>query len=81
MVVMLAQHLSAPAALVVSLVDKTPKPNAVVAGWVGMLVFVLLALAVAFLGWSLTRQLKKAQKAADEGKYDPSDKKPRRTSI
>jgi len=61
--------------------DPTPTDNNVVAGWGGFTVFVLLVLAVAFLGWSLTRQLKKAQRAADEGKYDPSDKKPRRLSI
>jgi len=61
--------------------DPTPTDNSVVAGPWGAVIFVCLGLAVAFLGWSLTRQLKKAQRAADEGKYDPSDKKPRRTSI
>jgi hypothetical protein len=73
MFTLIAAHLAAT--------DPTPSDNSVVAGWGGFAVFVLLALAVAFLGWSLTRQLKKAQRAADEGKYDPSDKKPRRISI
>lgn len=68
-------------ALLTVLVDKTPSPNDVKAGWGAFGLFIVLALAVAFLGWSLTRQLKKAQRAADEGKYDPSDKKPRRTFI
>lgn len=70
---LIAAHLAAT--------DPTPTDNNVVAGWGGFAVFVLLVIAVAFLGWSLTRQLKKAQRAADEGKYDPSDKKPRRTTI
>ena len=61
--------------------DPAPTDNSVVAGPWGAIIFVLLIVAVVFLGWSLTRQLKKAQRAADEGKYDPSDKKPRRTSI
>ena len=73
MFTLIAAHLAAT--------DPTPTDNQVVAGPWGALVFVLLILAVAFLGWSLTRQLRKAQRAADEGKYDPSDKKPRRTSI
>lgn len=61
--------------------DPTPTDNQVVAGPWGALIFVLLIVAVAFLGWSLTKQLKKAQRAADEGKFDPSDRKPRRTSL
>ncbi|MGN6162180.1 MAG: hypothetical protein ACTHOG_10840 [Marmoricola sp.] len=70
---LIAAHLAAT--------DPAPSDNNVVAGWGGFVVFVLLVAAVAFLGWSLTRQLKKAQRAADEGRFDPSDKKPRRTSI
>lgn len=75
---LIAAHVSAFAAVPT---DPTPKDNNVVAGPWGFLVFILLVLAVAFLGWSLSRQLKKAQRAEDEGKYDPSDKKPRRTTI
>ena len=33
------------------------------------MIFLLLALAVAFLGWSLTKQLRKAQNAKDAGAY------------
>lgn len=61
--------------------DPTPKDNDVIAGWGAFVVFVLLALAVALLGWSLSKQLRKAQKAADEGKFDPSDKAPRNLTI
>ena len=75
MFLLIAAHVTAAAT------DPTPTDNSVVAGPWGFLVFILLVVAVAFLGWSLTRQLKKAQRAEDEGKYDPSDKKPRRTSI
>lgn len=46
-----------------------PAPEDVKAGWVALLIFVLLALAVAFLGWSLTKQLRKAQNAKDAGAY------------
>ena len=46
-----------------------PAPEDVKAGPVALLIFLLLALAVAFLGWSLTRQLRKAQNAKDAGAY------------
>lgn len=50
--------------------DPTPADNKVVAGWGAFAIFALMALAVAFLGWSLVRQLRKAQKSSDEGKFD-----------
>jgi len=78
MITVLAAHA---AALVATAADPTPKDSDVVAGWGGFAVFLVLVLAVIFLGWSLSRQLKKAQRSADEGKFDPSDKKPRRTTI
>lgn len=56
--------------LLIAATDPTPKDNAVVAGPWGALIFVLLVLAVIFLGWSMVRQLRKAQKSADEGKFD-----------
>ena len=46
-----------------------PEPKDVVAGPVALIIFLLLALAVAFLGWSLTKQLRKAQEAKDAGAY------------
>lgn len=51
-----------------------PAPEDVKAGWVALIIFLLLALSVAFLGWSLTKQLRKAQNAKDAGAYgdDPA---------
>lgn len=46
-----------------------PAPEDVKAGWVALIVFLLLALAVAFLGFSLVKQLRKAQAAKDAGVY------------
>lgn len=64
------------ATFVVRLSDEIPEDNDVVAGWTAFLVFIGLALAVAFLGFSLTKQLRKAQAAEDAGLYDPSDRTP-----
>ena len=56
-------------ALLFVLTDPTPAPNDVKAGWTGFAVFILLAVAVAFLAWSFVRQLRKAQAAKDAGVY------------
>lgn len=59
---------------VVTLVDKAPEPEDVKAGWTAFALFILLALAVVFLGFSLVKQLRKAQAAQDAGVYDdPAD--------
>lgn len=50
--------------------EEAPEANDVVAGWTGLFVILGMAVAVAFLGWSLVRQLKKADKAEAEGLYD-----------
>lgn len=48
----------------------TPPPdNSVVAGPIGALVFVLLILATAFLCWNFTKQLRKTQKAKEQGVF------------
>jgi hypothetical protein len=60
--------------LVVSLVDEVPNDDDVKAGWLAFAIFIGLILAVAFLGFSLVKQLRKAQAAEDAGVYDPSDK-------
>lgn len=65
----------------VALADKVPTANQTVAGWGGFAMFAGLAVAVALLCWSFVRQLKKTQQNADRGVFDPSDRKPRRTSI
>jgi hypothetical protein len=54
--------------------DQVPEDDDVVAGWTAFAVFALLIAAVVFLGFSLTKQLRKAQRAEDEGVFDPSDK-------
>lgn len=50
--------------------QKPPDDNDVVAGWVAFAVFILLVAAVAFLGWSLTRQFKKVRAAQEAGVFD-----------
>ncbi len=55
--------------------DPVPSENDVKAGWLAFGIFIALILAVAFLGFSLVKQLRKAQAAEDAGLYDPSDKK------
>jgi hypothetical protein len=56
--------------------DPVPEANDVKAGWVAFAIFIGLILAVAFLGWSLVKQLRKVDAAEEAGLYDPSEKKP-----
>lgn len=65
---LLATHL-------IVLADKTPEPEAVKAGWTAFAIFLLLAAAVVFLGFSLVKQLRKAQAAKDAGVFDEPDQK------
>jgi hypothetical protein len=54
------------------LVLAAPEDEDVVAGPIGFVIFVALVIAVALLGWSLNKHLKKAHRAAGEGVYgDP----------
>lgn len=53
--------------------DPVPTDNDVKAGWTAFAIFLLLLLAVALLGWSFSRQMKKVKKANDEGVYGDSD--------
>ena len=69
------------ALLFVTWADKVPADKDVKAGWGAFGIFIALGLAVAFLGWSLSKHLRKAERNAEAGMFDPSDKKPRRTSI
>lgn len=59
--------------LLAPLQDKVPAPEDVKAGWLALGVFVALAVAVALLGVSLTRHLRKAQDNAEQGAFEHSD--------
>ena len=51
--------------------DPVPSDKSVTAGWTAFAVFIGLALAVAVLGVSLTRHLRKARENADKGVFGP----------
>ena len=55
--------------IAVRFVDETPEPEDVKAGWGAFAIFLLLIAAVVFLGFSLTKQLRRAQAAEDAGLY------------
>jgi hypothetical protein len=55
------------------LADEAPAAKDVKAGWGALAVFLLLAVAVAFLGWSLTRHLRRARTNADAGMFGDDD--------
>lgn len=67
----LAIHiLTHAASLVVHLADEEgPDPADVKAGWGALGIFVLLISTVAFLGWNLTKQLKKVRQATADGVF------------
>ncbi|MGZ4452965.1 MAG: hypothetical protein ACXVD1_07975 [Nocardioides sp.] len=51
--------------------DPVPTDDSVKAGWTAFVIFLLLGLAIVFLGWSFSRQMKKVKKADAEGVYGP----------
>ncbi len=51
------------------LVDPSPEPEDVKAGWAAFALFLLLLVAVGLLGRSLVKQLRRAQAAKDAGAY------------
>ena len=55
------------AQLVVRAADQTPQDEDVKAGWTAFVVFLLLIAAVVVLGFSLVKQLRKAQAAETRG--------------
>ncbi len=68
------QLLLVRASQLVDDVIEGPEPEDVKAGWTAFAIFLLLAVAVAVLGRSLVKQLRKAQRAADSGVYgEPED--------
>jgi hypothetical protein len=62
--------------LVVSLADEVPDEEDVKAGWLAFAIFIGLIVAVALLGFSLVKHLRRAQASEEAGRYDPSDRKP-----
>jgi len=60
----------------VSVADKAPAPEDVKAGWVAFAVFIALGIAVALLGFSLTRHLRTARNNADQGFFGPTETTP-----
>ena len=61
--------------LVVNLVDEVPEEEDVKAGWTAFVIFIGGIVTVALLGFSLVKQLRKAEAAEEAGLYDPSDRK------
>jgi len=57
--------------MVLALAGGAPEPEDVKAGWTAFAIFLLLLAAVAFLGFSLVKQLRKAQAAQQAGVYGP----------
>lgn len=60
--------------LAVNLADEVPEDEDVKAGWTAFAIFIGLIVAVALLGFSLVKQLRKAEAAEKAGLYDPSDR-------
>lgn len=54
--------------------DPVPTTAEVKAGWAALAIFIGMAVAVAFLGWNLAKQLRKTKANADAGVFDePSE--------
>ena len=53
--------------------DPVPDDSDVVAGWVAFGIFLGLAVAVALLGWALTKQLKRTEANRKAGAFGPVD--------
>jgi len=62
--------------LILTLADETPDPTEVKAGPLGFAVWIFMILAVVVIGFSLVKQLRKAQAAKDAGVYgdEPVDR-------
>ncbi|QIK74221.1 hypothetical protein [Nocardioides piscis] len=63
-------------ALLLAAVEEGPAPEDVKAGWTALIIFLLLAVAVAVLGFSLVKHLRKAEAAKDAGAYGDEPKRP-----
>jgi len=54
-------------------VDETPEPKDVKAGWTALIVFLLLIAAVVVLAFSFVKQLRKTEAARKAGVFGPED--------
>ena len=60
------------------LAEDVPEDDSVVAGPIAFVIFIGLCIAVALLGWSLNKHLKKTHRNADEGVFgDPVEPRSR----
>jgi hypothetical protein len=66
----LPDQLTGPISMVLLLAGGAPEPEDVKAGWTAFAIFLLLAVAVAFLGRSLFKHLRKVEAAQEAGVYD-----------
>jgi hypothetical protein len=66
-----------PLMVLLRAVDPVPADKNVTAGWTAFAVFVGLVIAVALLGFSLTKHLRRARENAEKGVFDPSPEKKR----
>ena len=64
------------------LMDTTPDPTEVKAGPLGFAVWIFMIIAVVVIGFSLVKQLRKAQAAKDAGLYgdEPVDRSEKATN-
>jgi hypothetical protein len=61
---------------VVSLADEVPDDEDVKAGWLAFAIFIGLIVAVALLGFSLVKHLRRAAAAEEAGKFGSGDTPP-----
>jgi hypothetical protein len=57
----------------VALADKVPSEDDIGAGWIYLVMFILLVAAVVFLGFSLNKQLRKTRTNAEAGVFGKDD--------
>lgn len=73
----LVVHLTGLVGGFAALADKPPSEDQIGTGAAYLVLFVLLAGAVAFLGFSLNKQLRKTRANAEAGVFDKKDDRPR----
>jgi hypothetical protein len=73
----LALHVTHLTSGFAALADKTPTEDQIGTGFAYLVLFVLLVGAVAFLGFSLSKQLRKTRANAEAGVFGTDDDRPR----